>query len=151
MDEESDIYKELTKYLCPTFEDAQAKALAQIRLEEDMQSRKAYNNVDSRKSAPTKQSSWRPKPYDNPQQVHSVRQSGSPNDWKNNPGLPPPKLTKYGFSVDVSGIVNTLHSLGNGVKWPFGNYISAPHRDKTKLCEFHGDHGHDTEECVALI
>ena len=67
LDEESDLYKELTKYPCPTFEDAQAKALAQSRLEEYMQSRKAYNNADGRKSGLAKQSLWRPKPYDCPQ------------------------------------------------------------------------------------
>lgn len=37
LDEESDLYKELTKYPYPTFEDAQAKALAQI--EEGIQKR----------------------------------------------------------------------------------------------------------------
>ncbi|XP_057246818.1 uncharacterized protein LOC104908818 [Beta vulgaris subsp. vulgaris] len=117
LDEESDLYKELTKYPCPTFEDAQAKALAQIRLEEDMQSRKAYANADSRKAASNKQASWRQKPYERSQQ---------------------------------GGIINTLHSLGSAVKWPFRNEKSTTHRDKSKWCEFHGDHGHHTDECVAL-
>ncbi|XP_057249388.1 uncharacterized protein LOC104889318 [Beta vulgaris subsp. vulgaris] len=124
LDEESDLYKELTKYPCPTFEDAQAKALAQIRLEEDMQSRKAYAYADSRKATSNKQASWRQKPYERPQQVHSVRHDGPVNDWKNDPG--------------------------SAVKWPFRNEKSTAHRDKSKWCEFHGDHGHHTDECVAL-
>ncbi|XP_048502695.1 uncharacterized protein LOC125498515 [Beta vulgaris subsp. vulgaris] len=63
LDEESDLYKELTKYLrFRTFKDAQSKALAQIRLEEDMQSKKAYASVDNRKSATGKQALWRQKP-----------------------------------------------------------------------------------------
>ncbi|XP_057250586.1 uncharacterized protein LOC104892735 [Beta vulgaris subsp. vulgaris] len=132
LDEESDLYKELTKYPCPTFEDAQAKALAQIRLEEDMQSRKAYANADSRKAASNKQASWRQKPYERPQQVHSVRHDGPANDWKNDPGLPP-KLSEYGFQ----------RHYGRNEK-------STAHRDKSKWCEFHGDHGHHTDECVAL-
>ncbi|XP_010669872.1 uncharacterized protein LOC104886992 [Beta vulgaris subsp. vulgaris] len=149
LDEESDLYKELTKYPCPTFEDAQAKALAQIRLEEDMQSRKAYANADSRKAASNKQASWRQKPYERPQQVHSVRHVGSASDWKNDPGLPP-KLSEYGFNVTMGGIINTLHSLGSALKWPFRNEKQTTHRDKSKWCEFHGDHGHHTDECVAL-
>ncbi|XP_010682324.3 uncharacterized protein LOC104897199 [Beta vulgaris subsp. vulgaris] len=149
LDEESDLYKELTKYPCPTFEDAQAKALAQIRLEEDMQSRKAYAHADSRKATSNKQASWRQKPYERPQQVHSVRHDGPVNDWKNDPGLPP-KLSEYGFNVTMGGIINTLHSLGSAVKWPFRNEKSTAHRDKSKWCEFHGDHGHHTDECVAL-
>ncbi|XP_010686866.1 uncharacterized protein LOC104901023 [Beta vulgaris subsp. vulgaris] len=80
LDEDSDLYKELTKYPCPTFEDAQAKALAQIRLEEDMESRKEFYDVDSRKSMPNEESSWRPKPYDRPQQVYSVHQTHQAND-----------------------------------------------------------------------
>ncbi|XP_010693347.2 uncharacterized protein LOC104906311 [Beta vulgaris subsp. vulgaris] len=91
LDEDSDLYKELTKYPCPTFEDAQAKASAQIRLEEDMQSRKEFYDVNSRKSTPNEESSWRPKPYDRPQQVHSVRQTHQANDWKNDPNWTSPK------------------------------------------------------------
>ncbi|XP_010695646.1 uncharacterized protein LOC104908250 [Beta vulgaris subsp. vulgaris] len=149
LEEESNLYKELTKYPCPTFEDAQAKALAQIRLEEDMQSRKAYANVDSRKTVTSKQTSWRHKPYERPQQVHSVRHVGSTNDWKNDPGLPP-RLAEYGFNVTMGGIINTLHSLGTAVKWPYRNEKSTAYRDKSIWCEFHGDHGNHTDECVAL-
>ncbi|XP_048493520.1 uncharacterized protein LOC125494062 [Beta vulgaris subsp. vulgaris] len=149
LDEESDLYKELTKYPCPTFEDAQAKALAQIRLEENMQSIKAYANADSRKAASNKQVSWRQKPYERPQQVHSVRHAGSASDWKNDAGLPP-KLIEYGFNVTMGGIINTLHSLGSVVKWPFRNEKPTAHHNKSKGCEFHGDHGHHTDECVAL-
>ncbi|XP_057251670.1 uncharacterized protein LOC130591775 [Beta vulgaris subsp. vulgaris] len=126
-----------------------SQRLAQIRLEEDMQSRKAYAHADSRKATPNKQAPWRQKPYERPQQVHSVRHDGPVNDWKNDPGLPP-KLSEYGFNVTMGGIINTLHSLGSAVKWPFRNEKSTAHRDKSKWCEFHGDHGHHTDECVAL-
>ncbi|XP_057247381.1 uncharacterized protein LOC130589811 [Beta vulgaris subsp. vulgaris] len=113
LDEESDLYKELTKYPCPTFEDAQAKALAQIRLEEDMQSRKAYANADNRKATSNKQASWRQKPYERPQQVHSVRQVGSASDWKDDPGLP--QASEYGFNVTWE--LNGMHEMAQ-IKTP---------------------------------
>lgn len=44
--EESELYSELPKYPCPTFEDAQAKALTQIRFEEDVDTRKGATELD---------------------------------------------------------------------------------------------------------
>ena len=53
-----ELYRELTKYPCRTFEDVQAKAMAQVRMEEDEKSVKAVPEstprverriVDSRK------------------------------------------------------------------------------------------------------
>lgn len=87
--------------------DAQAKALAHIRLEEDMHSRKAFSNTDNMMSVTTKKNLWRPKPYDRSQQIHNVHHSGPFSGWKSDHVLPP-KLTKYGFSVNASDNVHTL-------------------------------------------
>ncbi|XP_021861050.2 uncharacterized protein [Spinacia oleracea] len=41
---ETDLWRDLIKYPCKTFEDAQAKAMAQVRLEETLYSRKGTND-----------------------------------------------------------------------------------------------------------
>lgn len=135
LDKEPNLYKELTKYPCPTVEDSHAKSLAQIWLEEDMQSRKAFSKADNRKSATTKQSLWRP--LWSSQHVNKVRHFEAVSDWKSDPALPC-KFIEYGLCANASDIVNTLHYLRNTIKWPFRNEKVAPRREKSKWCEFHG-------------
>ncbi|KAL5554746.1 hypothetical protein UlMin_042147 [Ulmus minor] len=44
----------------------------------------------------------------------------------------------------------TLNNMGNTVKWPRKTNNPDPKRDITKYCEFHGDHGHSTPDCISL-
>ncbi|XP_031265000.1 uncharacterized protein LOC116123354 [Pistacia vera] len=39
--------------------------------------------------------------------------------------------------------------MGSSVRWP-GKLNAEARRDTTKWCEFHGDHGHNTPDCIAL-
>ena len=43
---DSDLYKELTRHPCSSIEDVQAKALAQIRLEEDLNARSSISEYN---------------------------------------------------------------------------------------------------------
>ena len=40
--------------------------------------------------------------------------------------------------------------MGNTIKCPWKNNNPNPNRDITKYCEFYGDHGHSTPNCIAL-
>ncbi|KAH6773830.1 hypothetical protein C2S51_012234 [Perilla frutescens var. frutescens] len=46
--------------------------------------------------------------------------------------------------------VNALKELGSTVKWPPKMRSPDHERDRTKYCEFHKDHGHRTDDCIAL-
>ncbi|KAL5548402.1 hypothetical protein UlMin_003633 [Ulmus minor] len=43
-----------------------------------------------------------------------------------------------------------MKNMGNTVKWPRKSNNLDPKRDITKYCEFHGDHGHSTPDCISL-
>ncbi|XP_074300622.1 uncharacterized protein LOC141631914 [Silene latifolia] len=61
--QDSDLYKDLTRHPCRTFEDVQAKATATMSLEEDVLDKRSLPSVErtSKKSAREKEE--RPKPY----------------------------------------------------------------------------------------
>ena len=43
-----------------------------------------------------------------------------------------------------------MKNMGNTVKWPRKTNNLDPKRDITKYCEFDGDHGHSTPDCIAF-
>lgn len=43
-----------------------------------------------------------------------------------------------------------MKELGHAVKWPQKMAAPTEKRDKSKWYKFHADHGHQTDECIAL-
>ncbi|XP_010688993.3 uncharacterized protein LOC104902790 [Beta vulgaris subsp. vulgaris] len=59
----SRLYYELTRYPCGTFEEVRARAMAEIRVEEDEASRYVSEPSYDRKSQNQKKTDWRHQPY----------------------------------------------------------------------------------------
>ncbi|XP_074297868.1 uncharacterized protein LOC141628660 [Silene latifolia] len=144
--QESDLYKDLTKYPCTTFEEVQTKAIAVMRLEEDSGPRRAAYGTDSTsRKAPVEKQNERAKPYSKPVNKVSEGPGG-----KNN-SEPPPKISEYKFSTNLAGVLKALKEI-RGVRWPRKRTDERPNdkRDSSKRCEYHDDIGHDTDECYTL-
>ncbi|KAH6780217.1 hypothetical protein C2S52_011454 [Perilla frutescens var. hirtella] len=60
------------------------------------------------------------------------------------------RLPEYNMCITPSEAVNALKELGSTVKWPPKMRSPDHERDRTKYCEFHKDHGHRTDDCIAL-
>ena len=79
---DSDLYKELTRHPCSSFEDVQAKALAQIRLEEDLNARisvAGYNKVERKTSQAKDQPRYNPYSKPGRSDVNVVDNMGGSN------------------------------------------------------------------------
>ncbi|XP_074305639.1 uncharacterized protein LOC141640859 [Silene latifolia] len=63
----------------------------------------------------------------------------------------PPKLSEYGFTTGLAGVLKAIRELGQRARWP---QKPTPRendgRDARKRCEYHSDIGHNTEDCVVL-
>ncbi|XP_021760039.1 uncharacterized protein LOC110724827 [Chenopodium quinoa] len=148
----SELYKELTKYPCTTFEDVQAKAMAQVKFEEDVYVRKTPEpHRHSRRNNKFPSRDHRFKPYQrsrfNEGSVNALEEEFS--NWREDPELPP-KLHEYCFNVNPAGVIRTLNKMGDTVQWPRKSERSGEKKDPSRWCDFHSDIGHTTDECVAL-
>ncbi|XP_021766981.1 uncharacterized protein LOC110731427 [Chenopodium quinoa] len=111
----SERYKELTKYPCTTFEDVQAKAMAQVRFEEDVYARKTLDpDRQSIRSNNFPRRDHRFKPYQRSRfdegSINAVEEEFS--DWREDLELPP-KLHEYYFNVNPAGVIRTLNKMGD--------------------------------------
>ncbi|XP_010677746.1 uncharacterized protein LOC104893348 [Beta vulgaris subsp. vulgaris] len=52
--------------------------------------------------------------------------------------------------MDAGGVVNALEKLGTTARWPRKSDMPNSEKDTTKWSNYHGDHGHRTEDCNAL-
>ena len=60
------------------------------------------------------------------------------------------RIPKYTLNIEPIECVAIMKIMGNIIKWPQKNNNPDPKQDITKYCEFHGDHGHSTLDCIAL-
>ncbi|XP_074288514.1 uncharacterized protein LOC141613669 [Silene latifolia] len=104
---DSDLYKDLTKHPCATFEEVKQMAEATYRLEEDKDRRDLTEA--------------------------------------------PPKLSEYGFTTGLAGVLKAIREQGQRARWPKKpTPRKNDRRDTSKRCEYHNDIGHNTEDCVVL-
>ncbi|KAJ9552165.1 hypothetical protein OSB04_016210 [Centaurea solstitialis] len=61
-----------------------------------------------------------------------------------------PDLSTYNFAGTSKELVDSLRKIDANVRWPKKPENPSKDKDQTKWCEFHGDHGHTTDECISL-
>uniref|UniRef100_A0A0D3E8H3 Retrotransposon gag domain-containing protein n=1 Tax=Brassica oleracea var. oleracea TaxID=109376 RepID=A0A0D3E8H3_BRAOL len=119
---DGDLYKELTKYQCKTMEDVLSRTGAHVKWEEDVAScAKAQQNQD-RKTIRPDRIERDEKPSQRPARDSGNHNRGTYQNW------PIQKGWQQVASEDES-----TDSFRNPCYW----------------CDFHRDHGHKTEDCVA--
>ncbi|XP_056695513.1 uncharacterized protein [Spinacia oleracea] len=128
----SELYRELTKYPCATFEE------------------RPTGGSSDRRSYTPRNNSWRHQPYNRQNQVQNVNQYDDTNSVYRNERVVYLPISEYGFNVDIGGVVNDLQSVGGTVRWPKKRDIPDSTKDMSRWCDFHRDNGHTTEECISL-
>ncbi|XP_056850812.1 uncharacterized protein LOC130500119 [Raphanus sativus] len=150
---EGDLYKELTKYKCTIMEDVLSRDWAQVRWEEDVASRaKAGPKYDQKPSKPARSD------RDKSSYSKSARETSNPNRgmYQHRP-LPRSEGMMVSTWPDISHLAITkpeqigfLRQMGPQVKWPPKMKAAEANRNPKRWCEFHSNHGHTTEDCIAL-
>ncbi|XP_021859448.2 uncharacterized protein [Spinacia oleracea] len=150
----SELYREITKYPCTTFEEVRSRACAQMRLEDDEATRtiapRSVGGSSDRRSYTPRNNSWRHQPYNRQNQVQNVNQYDNTNTVYRNDWADHPKISEYGFNVDIGGGVNALQNVGGNVRWPKKSDRPDSVKDMSKWCEFHRDNDHKTEKFISL-
>uniref|UniRef100_A0A0D3DK46 Retrotransposon gag domain-containing protein n=1 Tax=Brassica oleracea var. oleracea TaxID=109376 RepID=A0A0D3DK46_BRAOL len=150
---DGDLYKELTKYQCKTIKDVLSRAWAQVKWEEDVANRaKAQQKPDPKMIRPDRTE------RDEKPSKRSARDSGNRNRvrYQNRPiekaeGMAVstwPDISH--LSVSSPELINVLRRMGQLVKWPQKMKAPDSFRNPGFWCDFHRDHGHKTEDCIAL-
>ncbi|KAF3554256.1 hypothetical protein F2Q69_00013522 [Brassica cretica] len=147
------LYKELTMYPCKTMEDVLSRARAQVKWEQDVASRAKAQPKQDQRSARS----------DRGDLDEKSSQKGSKNSGSRNRGRFQyrPQEKEEGMSVstwpDISHLlistpeqVSTLRQMGQRVKWPPKMKAHDSFRNLELWCDFHRDHGHKTEDCIAV-
>ncbi|XP_056690256.1 uncharacterized protein [Spinacia oleracea] len=117
----SELYREITKYPCATFEEVRSRATAQMRIEDDEITRSTTprSGGSSRRSYTPRNNSWRHQPYNRQNQVQNVNQYNDTNNVYRNEWVDHPDISEYGFNVDIGGVVNALQNINRGESGAF--------------------------------
>ncbi|XP_048613371.1 uncharacterized protein LOC106416835 [Brassica napus] len=135
-------------------EDVLSRAWAQVEWEEDVASRaKAQQKQDPNTTRPD-QTKRDEKPSQRPAGDSGNRNQGRYQNWpiEKAEGMEVSTwLDISHLSVSRPKLINGLRQIGQQVKWP--QKMNAPDsiRNPGFWCDFHGDHGHKTEDCVAHL
>ncbi|KAF3510461.1 hypothetical protein F2Q69_00006639 [Brassica cretica] len=150
---DGDLYKELTKNQCKTMEDVLSRALAHVKWEEDVASRaKAQQNQDP-KTIRSDRTERDEKPSQRP-----ARDSGNRNRgrYQNRPIEKAEWMAVSTWpvishlSISRPELINVLRRMGQQVKCPQKMKVPYSFRNPGFWCDFHRDHRHKTEDCIAL-
>ncbi|XP_031267037.1 uncharacterized protein LOC116125467 [Pistacia vera] len=150
---DGELYKELTKLGCTTMENTLARAVIQIRWEEDEMNQASHARYDPRRNdrkpelrliehrhqPPLRNLNKVKKPYDR----QPFRTNNRPTRSSQY------KIPKYNLNIKPTPIVAIMKGMGSSIKWPRKLNAEA-RRDTTKWCEFHCDHRHNTANCIVL-
>ncbi|KAF3587707.1 hypothetical protein F2Q69_00029502 [Brassica cretica] len=120
-----DLYKELTKYQCKTMEDVLSRAWAHVKWEEDVASHAKAQQKQDPKMIISDRIERDEKPSQRPARDSGNRSRGR---YQNRP----------------------IEQMGQQVKWPPKMKAPDSFLNPGFWCDFHRDHGHKTEDCVAL-
>ncbi|XP_013624567.1 PREDICTED: uncharacterized protein LOC106330681 [Brassica oleracea var. oleracea] len=138
------LYKELTMYPCKTMEDVLSRAWAQVKWEEDVASRAKAQPKQDQRSAQSDRGD-----RDERSSQWGSKDSGSRNRAGSSTGR---KRRKKGcrYLPGPPELVNALRQMGQQVKWPPKMKAPDSFWNPGLWYDFHRDHGHKTEDCIAL-
>ncbi|KAJ9542772.1 hypothetical protein OSB04_029278 [Centaurea solstitialis] len=145
LDNSSKLYMDLTKYPLEKFDDVRARTLAHMRIEDDAIFRRNHSN--EKKNLGAQKHDFKPK------RVNKIGNSRQQSKARSNKGTGKtryPELSTYNFAGTTKELVDSLRKLDANVRWPKKPENPSKDKDQTKWCEFHGDHGYTTDECISL-
>ncbi|XP_074301344.1 uncharacterized protein LOC141632726 [Silene latifolia] len=139
----SDLYKDLTKHPCATFKEVKQMAEVTYRLEEDEDRWDLYGTESSSRKIAIEKKNERAKPYSK----NTVKKVSGETEGTE----APPKLSEYGFTTGLDGVMKSIKELRQRATWPKKPTPRENDRsDASKMCEYHNDIGHNTEDCIVL-